>query len=107
MSKTELRQIRLDSDTLSDRERMAFVMKRELDLPESFNGNLDALADLLSEVTEETVFEVETGTLDRSGTDERLNRTLQMLSRVTRENPHLHLYLTDQWGFNDGSQEEG
>ena len=100
MNKTGLRQIRLDPKVIADKDRMTDFMKRELSLPESFHGNLDALADLISEVSEETVFELETGVLDRFDKDERLNRFLRMISRSSKENPHLHLYLTDRWGDN-------
>ena len=63
MSEMVIRQVRLDPEVLSDREAMALYMKQELDLPEWFGGNLDALADVLSEVSEETAFVMEAGSL--------------------------------------------
>ena len=59
MSKDCLKQIRLDSQTLSGRDALAGIMRKELDLPQSFTGNLDAFSDYLGEVVDDTVFEVE------------------------------------------------
>lgn len=95
MEMTGLRQIRLDPERLKDKESLAQYMKDALELPDSFSGNLDALSDYLSEVTQETVFEVESGAFYLFGQEPWKNRLLQMVSRSAQDNPHLHLYLTD------------
>lgn len=87
------RQIRLDPDRLGDKESMALFLKQHIALPEWFRGNLDALADALSEVTDEVVFEVDAGMLDRFGSQDRAAKTLQVISEAAGQNPHLHLYL--------------
>ena len=92
---TGLKQIRLDPEKLMDRESMAHFMEENLELPEWFGGNLDALADVLSEVTRETVFEVEIGTASQFDMEEYPGKVLLVVARAARENPHLHLYLTD------------
>ncbi len=73
---------------------MASFMRGALDLPDYFGGNLDALADLLSEIREETVFEVEESELDRMPEDGYAAKTMKVLCIASDENPHLHLYLT-------------
>lgn len=95
MSKTLLKQIRLDPELLCDRDAMASFMKRELDLPVWFGGNLDALSDVLSEVTEETVFEVDIRSVEVFSAEGYPGRVLKVISDAAKENPHLHLYLTD------------
>ncbi len=96
MNEKELKLIRLEPEKLKDRSYFALYMKQELGLEGPFSGNLDALADYLSEVTQETVFEVDSGSFYRFAQDQWMNRLLQMLSSMAQENPHLHLYLTDR-----------
>ena len=70
-------------------------MKQTMELPEWFGGNLDALSDVLSEVTDETVFEVELGARGEFAKDGYPRKVLKVVVRAVKENPHLHLYLTD------------
>ena len=95
MSNSFLKQVRLDPGKLCDKETMAAYMKQEMELPEWFGGNLDALADVLSEITQETVFEVEVSTMGDFTSGEYPGRVLKVISGAAKENPHLHLYLTD------------
>ena len=96
-SEKGLRLIRLDPDTITDKDRLADFMKREMGLPDSFSGNLDALADYLSEISEETTFEIESRIYDRAIADTRLDRFIRMLSHAVQENPHLHIICTVRW----------
>ena len=93
MSEMILKQVRLDPEVLSDKESMALYMKRELDLPEWFGGNLDALADVLSEISVETAFVAEAGSLPAFYAEGRPKMVLKVISRAVQENPHLHLYI--------------
>ena len=93
MSKECLKQIRLDAEVLSEREALAEIMKKELDLPQSFSGNLDALSDFLSEVVEDTVFEAEASYADSLDPKSYAAKALRVISDAAQENPHLHLYL--------------
>ena len=95
MKNTYLTQIRLNPWMLGSRESMTRCMKQELDLPDWFGGNLDALSDVLSEVSEETVFEVETRYMQAFSEEGYARRALRVILRAVEENPHLHLYLTD------------
>ena len=93
MSEMILKQVRLDPEVLSDRESMALYMKRERELTEWFGGNLDALADVLSEISVETAFVVEAGSLPAFYAEGRPKMVLKVISRAVQENPHLHLYI--------------
>ena len=93
MSETILRQVRLVPDMLADKETMAWYLKKELDLPEWFGGNLDALADVLSEISEETAFVAEAAALPAFYEEGRPKMVLKVISRAVQENPHLHLYI--------------
>ena len=90
-----IRRVVLTGDNIGSRESMASFMKEALQLPDYFGGNLDALSDLLSEVTEETVFEIEDSELARMPEDGYAAKTLKVLAMACDENPHIHLYLTD------------
>ena len=94
MSDQLIRRIVLTLENIGSREDMAAFMKEELELPEYFGGNLDALADLLSEVSEETVFEVEESELMDMPEDSYAAKTIKVLCAAAGENPHIHLYLT-------------
>jgi RNAse (barnase) inhibitor barstar len=96
MSKAGLRQIRLSPDHLADREKTALFLKQQLGLPDWFNGNLDALADLLGEVSEETVFEVEADQAERFEAAGYPAKVLRVISDVSKDNPAVHLYLTQR-----------
>ena len=90
-----IRRVVLTGDNIGSRESMASFMKEALQLPDYFGGNLDALSDLLSEVTEETVFEIEESELAFIPEEGYAAKTLKVLDRAAEENPHIHLYLTD------------
>ena len=90
-----IRRVVLTNEKIGSRESMASYMKEALQLPEYFGGNLDALSDLLSEVSEETVFEIEDSELARMPEDGYAAKTLKVLAMACDENPHIHLYLTD------------
>ena len=94
MSDQLIRRIVLTSEKIGSREAMAAFMKKELELPEYFGGNLDALSDLLSEVCVETVFEVEERELMDMPEDCYAAKTLRVLGIAAAENSHIHLYLT-------------
>ncbi len=91
-----LNQVRLYPEKLADKESMSELMKASLDLPDYFGGNLDALADVLSEVTQETVFEVDISDIGAFSPDEYPKKVLKVISHACEDNPHIHLYLTDK-----------
>lgn len=93
MSEMSLRQVLLDPVALADKESMALYLKKELDFPEWFGGNLDALSDVLSEISEETAFVVEAGALPAFYAEGRPKTALKVISLAVQENPHLHLYF--------------
>jgi RNAse (barnase) inhibitor barstar len=94
MSDHLIKRVVLTEEKMKDKESMASFMRGALDLPDYFGGNLDALADLLSEIREETVFEVEECELERIPEGGYAAKTLHVLCMAADDNPHLHLYLT-------------
>ncbi len=96
MSETGMKQVHLTLENLKDKKTMSETMRLSFDLPEYFGGNLDALADVLSEITQETVFELDITDLERFSEDGYAQKALKVISRICEENPHLHLYLTDR-----------
>ncbi len=94
--KTFMKQVRLVPKQLTDKKSMADTMRSSIELPEWFGGNLDALADVLSEISEEVVFEVEIGDLDHFAQDGYPKKVLEVICAAAQENPHLHVYLTDR-----------
>ena len=83
MSDRFIRRILLTEEKIRDKEAMAAFMKDALMLPDYFGGNLDALSDLLSEVTEETVFEIEENELAFMPEDGYAARTMKV--QITRK----------------------
>ena len=85
----------IDGRNIDNRDDFFAAFSRQMPLPDYFGGNLDALSDLLSEVTEETVFEIEESELAFIPEEGYAAKTLKVLDRAAEENPHIHLYLTD------------
>ncbi len=96
MAKPVIRRIAIGKGSIGSKDVMAAYMKVQLDLPDYFGGNLDALYDLLSEVREETIFETDASMLEELTPDSYALKTLEVLSRAAQENPRIHLYLTDR-----------
>ena len=90
-----LKRVVLDPENLRDKESMSLYMKKAMDLPEWFGSNLDALADALSEIADNTVFEVKIADREEFAEDGYPKKVLKVISRAVSENPHLCLYLTD------------
>ena len=56
MKKAFLNQVRLDPELVRDRDAMSEYMRRNLDLPCWFGGNLDALADVVPHLLAHLLF---------------------------------------------------
>ncbi len=96
MNKNDLKIIRLMPEELTDKESMTAFMRLHLELPEWFGGNLDALSDVLGEVSQETVFEVDISRIGSFAKDGYQMKVLKVICRVCEDNPHVHVYLTDR-----------
>ena len=85
--------IRLDADRIKDKESMAAYMDEIFCFPEYFGRNLDALADLLSEVEMETVIEIDHLNLAKICLYDYSYRTLKVLVNAAEENPCIVIRL--------------
>ncbi len=95
MDKTARKQIYLSPLRLTDKQTMSSFMKEHLELPDYYGGNLDALSDVLSEITQDVVFEADISEAHHFK-EEYPGKVLRVISRACEDNPHLHLYLTDK-----------
>lgn len=91
MSKTVI----LDANRIMDRESMAIYMREIFVLPSHFGKNLDALHDVLSEVTEDTVFVLTRKNVDHICKEKYAYKVLMVLGRAADENPHLKIRFAE------------
>jgi len=85
------RMIQLDPHRITNKQDMAAYMRENLDLPDYFGGNLDALYDCLSEYTEDVVFTIDRMALREITFSGYSYRVLRVLEDSTRENDHIGL----------------
>ena len=90
------RKIMLDGNRLLDRESMAMYMKEVFQLPGHFGKNLDALHDVLSEVTEDTEIDLTRENTDRICQGKYAFKVLMVLGRAAEENPHIRIKFAEE-----------
>lgn len=89
-----MRQAILRGDTLDSMAALHEVLRQELAFPDYYGGNLDALADCLTDGTEETEITILGAALLRERLGETaVNRLLRVLHHCAEENPGLHLKI--------------
>ncbi len=88
-----MHEIYLEGNRITTKEKMAAYTREIFSLPETFGGNLDALNDCLSEVTEETAICLTKENLLEICGNSYAYRTLLVLSQAAAENPHLSLRI--------------
>lgn len=91
-----MRQVRLNIEYLRDKETMARFLKWEFRLPDYFGGNLDALNDCLSEVTEDIEIVIDHETITSICNDAYAYKVLMVLGRAVEENPHLKIAFLER-----------
>lgn len=96
--------IYLDGNRITTKEAMAAYMREIFPLPEYFGGNLDALTDCLSEITEDTEIRLTRESLSAICQNTYAYRTLTVLSQAAAENPHLTLKIVRQAGQKSGKE---
>ena len=77
---------KLDPEWIRDRESMAAYMDEIFCFPEYFGRNLDALADLLSEVETETIIEIDHLNLAKICLSDYAYKTLKVLVNAAEDN---------------------
>ena len=85
--------IELEADYLNDKETMSSYMAELFSFPSYFGRNLDAVYDLLSEVSEDTIFTIDLEALQEIVSNEYAYRFLKMLVDACKNNPHLDIRL--------------
>ena len=91
-----MKNIVLDLDCLETREEIHSLLKKELDLPEYYGNNLDALYDCLTELQEDTVISI-CRTVDGSPVSAYLERMQRVFKDAEEENPHLAVFFFTEY----------
>lgn len=88
-----MRRVELRGSALASMQKVHDTLKTALDFPEYYGKNLDALADCLTELREETeiVFTELPLLKERLGT--KADQLLRVLQACAGENPHLHITI--------------
>lgn len=88
-----MRRVELRGSALASMQNVHDTLKTALDFPEYYGKNLDALADCLTELREETeiVFTELPLLKERLGT--KADQLLRVLQACAGENPHLHITI--------------
>ncbi len=87
------REIRIDGSRIISRKLMAAYMKEIFAFDETFGGNLDALHDSLSEVSEDTVLLFDEEALKTVCTEKYAWKVMRVLLDETEDNPHIRVKL--------------
>ncbi len=83
----------LNADEIASKEKMAVYMKTLFDFPDYFGGNLDALNDMLSEISRDTEICLTRDNLTKICDNSYAYRTLIVLSAGAEQNPHLKIRI--------------
>lgn len=84
-----MKSLALNGNTLSSKEILHPLLARELGFPDWYGGNLDALFDCLTDLTEEVSITL-SGIGDLSP---YAQRAVKVLRAAANENPHIHLNM--------------
>ena len=84
-----MKEITINCATIASMAEIHEILARELNFPQWYGRNLDALHDCLGDIGEDTAVIV----TDMGSADENGRRILTVLWDSARENPHLSLYL--------------
>ena len=84
-----MRTIWIDISLLDDKRSMSGYMKQIFDLPEYFGGNLDALNDCMSEISEDTQIRLKREDLIKAAENAYAWKTIRVIINAASENPRL------------------
>ena len=99
-----VKRIELDGRELLTKEQAHPYLKRTLDLPEYYGGNLDALHDCLTELPDVTLVLHDARAMKESGYGARI---LSVLEDAARENPGLRLEYAGTYSVRFATEADG
>ena len=90
-----MRKIHIAADQFSTEEEVQEFFQEQFNFPDYYGKNLDALYDLLSEVTEKTHITISGGIADEANLGEYSERLLTVLEEAAQDNPDLKLKIIE------------
>jgi ribonuclease inhibitor len=81
----------IDGDDITDRHMLHEMLSLKLDLPEWYGRNLDALADCLTDIHEDTAVVIKNADALKKALGSYEAAFLNVLLRASKENPHLQI----------------
>ena len=90
-----MRKIHIAADQFSTEEEVQEFFQEQFNFPDYYGRNLDALYDLLSEVTEKTHITISGGIADEANLGEYGERLLTVLEEAAQDNPDLKLKIIE------------
>ena len=91
-----MKTILLDFEWAETREDVHTLLKKELELPDYYGRNLDALYDCLTDLQEDTVINL-CCTMDGSPVSAYLQKMRQVFMDAEEENPHLAVFFLTKY----------
>ena len=88
-----MRRVELRGSALASIQDVHETLKAALDFPKYYGSNLDALADCLTEMHEETEIVFTELPLLKEQLGEKADRLLRVLQACAGENPQLHITI--------------
>jgi RNAse (barnase) inhibitor barstar len=89
-----MRKLTLDCSQISTKAGLHLQLTELLDLPEYYGNNLDALADCLSEIHQDTCLVLEQPEALTEALGDYAERFFRLLEHCTSENPFFHVEMT-------------
>ena len=93
-----MKKLTIDGAFIESREALHDLLARELQFPLWYGKNLDALADCLGDVTEETVIEINGGDLLCETLGGYAKAFFRVLSDAAENNPSLRIVFDGEKG---------
>lgn len=83
----------IDGNMIQSKDHLHDILARELELPDYYGCNLDALHDCLTDLRADTVISVVNCSQMSAELQQYTERLLRVLGDSAEENPHIHLNI--------------
>jgi ribonuclease inhibitor len=90
-----MRKIHIAAEQFTTEEEVHDFFQEQFNLPDYYGRNLDALYDVLSEVTEKTQIIISSGVADEANLGEYGERLLTVLEEVAQDNNDIKLKIVE------------